>query len=138
MENNKQLTYNNRSGSLCSILNCPVFHRHRSLSINELRIIMIEKPAFKAENPVINKSIHYCFLKVLIYMYVCTYIFLKGPPPLNFFYLETIQSIERLKSSTNFLNDFLCSTHFLIAVPLSLDWLKSIYCKQKKLFHFCW
>ena len=85
---------------------------------------MIEKPALKTENSVINKSLH-CFRKVLqsthIYLPMYMYTFWKGPPPPQFFYLETIQSIERLKSSTNFLNDFLCSTHFLIAVPLSLD-----------------
>ena len=54
LEDNQGPSYNNRSGSLCSILNYPAFPRHRSLSINELKIIMIEKPALKAENPVIN------------------------------------------------------------------------------------
>ena len=88
MENNQVRTYNNPPGSLCSILNCPVFQRHRSLSINELKIIMIEKPALKTENSVINKSIH-CFRKVLqsthIYLPMYMYTFWKGPPPPNFF-----------------------------------------------------
>ena len=67
---------------------------------------MIEKPALKAENPVINKSIQ--FPESSTYFYFFSF---EAPPPIFF-----IQ-----KGSKNFLNDFLCSTHFLIAVPLSLD-----------------
>ena len=99
---------NNRSGSLCSILNCPGFHRHCSLSINELKIIMIEKLALKAENPVINKSVQ-CFLKVLHIIIFTSFIyFWRDPAPHFFIFRNAARNWKFLKVSPKILRVSRC------------------------------